>query len=187
MSESDPNIRKLRITGGQETLTGKKKRRLVTRKIGGASGASGTSNASGTSTASNIGPVASEASLKTIASVVSSVTGISDKALLSPITKSVGGNVKLEPKKFKVILEKNKSKKARVIPKETRKVKLAIHNIHGNIHKAKTIKKNSKSIHINEIKKMLKSHGLWKEGSTAPDAMLRGIYADFLTLQEKAL
>lgn len=97
-------------------------------------------------------------------------------------------HVKLAPKKPKVILEKSQTRKAVMAPpSHTRKIRLAIHGIHKNIHKAKTIKNKASQIPIEDIKKELKSHGLWKPESKAPEAILRGIYADFQTLREKAL
>jgi hypothetical protein len=55
------------------------------------------------------------------------------------------------------------------------------------IHKAKAIRKNATESSLEEIKKILNKAGLIKEDSKAPEAMLRQMYADYMTLKGRAL
>lgn len=166
----DETVKKISIRGGEEVLG--KKRRERTRKAGG-----------GRLTAPAPAPVpAAPTPVPVHAAPIPSI-----KTGGAPAAAATVKQVKLEPKKTKVILEKSKSRKATVAPHPTRKVRLAIQGIHKNIHKAKTIKNRASEKPIGEIKKELKAHGLWKEDSKAPESILRNIYSDFQILREKAL
>jgi hypothetical protein len=177
---SEAGVRKIVITGGAE-LTKKKRGRktlknsIRSRKIEGGEREIPVS-------------VASVTDRSTIQSVIANQQGGSKTTSeVVPIIVPAIKKIELRPKKTKVILAKSDTKKAHVTPGKTRKIHLAIHGIHKNIAKAKTIKKTSRALSLDEIKKELKPCGLWKEGSKAPELMLRNIYADFKILQEKAL
>jgi len=186
MSES--SVKTLRITGGKEVFKSGKRRRITTRKVGGSSDTLITRKVGGNSV-SSVASIADKAGLPQVAAPtpVNATTPTTASAPTTvsavPIAKITGGSVKLEPKKIRVILDKNHSRKASV--KHVRKFHLD--GLHKVIHRAKTIKKKSKEIPIEQVKKELTKHGLYKGGSKAPETMLRQTYADFLTLREKAL
>ena len=178
---SDANIKTLRITGGQEVFKSGKRRRVTTRKLGGSSDTLITRKVGGNS----VPPVAStdKATVTTATTPATVSPAPTVSAAPTLVAKITGSGVKLEPKKIRVILDKNHSRKASV--KHVRKFHLD--GLHKVIHRAKTIKKKSKEIPIEQVKKELTKHGLYKGGSNAPETMLRQTYADFLTLREKAL
>ena len=115
---------------------------------------------------------------------------------------SKGGATEAQ-KPMKVVLEAAKKKKGKVIlaaakpvvtaASKTRKaghakkVRVTISNLGKKIHMAKQIRKAASDSSIEEVKKDLTKAGLVKAGSKAPDAMLRQIYADFMTLKGRAL
>lgn len=173
-------IKKITIKGGEEVLGRKKRGGGRTRKVGG-SGALPT-----------VASITDKTAAATVVANVANVANVAKAAVVQAAPQQQSGGsaikqVKLEPKKTKVILEKSHSRKVTTQPHPTRKVRLAIHGIHKNIHKAKTIKNKAGATPIEEVKKELKAHGLWKEDSKAPDSILRNIYADFQILREKAL
>ena len=183
MSES--SVKTLRITGGKEVFKSGKRRRVTTRKVGGSSDTPVITRKVISNSVSSVASIADKAGLPQVAASVASLTTpiVSPTTVnAAPIAKITGG-VKLEPKKIRVILDKNHSRKASV--KHVRKFHLD--GLHKVIHRAKTIKKKSKEIPIEQVKKELTKHGLYKGGSKAPETMLRQTYADFLTLREKAL
>jgi hypothetical protein len=53
--------------------------------------------------------------------------------------------------------------------------------------RAKTIRKDSVSLDIGEVKKVLHKAGLIKMESKAPESILRQMYADYMTLKGRAL
>ena len=69
----------------------------------------------------------------------------------------------------------------------SKKVHMTISSLTRKIHKAKAIRKTATESSIEKIKKVLHSANLIKEGSKAPEAMLRQMYADYMTLKGRAL
>jgi hypothetical protein len=53
--------------------------------------------------------------------------------------------------------------------------------------RAQKIRKDSKDMKIEDIKKALKQANLIKETTKAPDSILRQMYADYLLLKNRAL
>jgi len=70
---------------------------------------------------------------------------------------------------------------------KTKRVRVTISNLGKKIKKAKDIRKAATESTLEHIKKELHKAGLIKEGSTAPDTILRQMYADFETLKGRAL
>jgi hypothetical protein len=108
-------------------------------------------------------------------------------------------NVKvvLTPKKKtnKVVLDAPKKKKIPITlattqsktRKVAKKIRMNISNMSKRMTRANEIRKESKSLDIEKIKTALKSSGLIKESTKAPDAILRSMYTDFHLLKNKAL
>ena len=83
----------------------------------------------------------------------------------------------------KPIVHPTKTKKV----SHTKKVRVTISNLGKKIHKAKEIRKVATESTMDDVKKTLHKAGLIKEGSKAPDTILRQMYADFMTLKGRAL
>ena len=120
----------------------------------------------------------------------------------APAQQQLGGyqkNVKvvLTPKKKtnKVILDAPKKKKVPITlattqsktRKVAKKIRMNISNMSKRMTRANEIRKESKTLDIEKIKTALKSSGLIKESTKAPDAILRSMYTDFHLLKNKAL
>lgn len=71
--------------------------------------------------------------------------------------------------------------------KASRKVRISMAGLSRKIHKAKTIRNKASSESLESIKKALHKAGLIKAESKAPDYILRQMYADFMTLKNRAL
>lgn len=71
--------------------------------------------------------------------------------------------------------------------KVARKIKVSMSSLSKKIHRAKTIRTKATKDTIEEVKKVLQKAGLIKAESKAPDAILRQMYADFMTLKNRAL
>lgn len=119
-----------------------------------------------------------------------------------PAPQQLGGyqkNVKvvLTPKKKtnKVVLDAPKKKKVPITlattqsktRKVAKKIRMNISNMSKRMTRANEIRKESKTLDIEKIKSALKSSGLIKESTKAPDAILRSMYTDFHLLKNKAL
>lgn len=124
----------------------------------------------------------------------------------APVGKQMGGTkptikpvkVILEKKKkgTKVVLAPTKVKKLNPSPvvaggaktrKVAKKIRMSIHGFSKRVNRASTIKQESKKNKIEDIKKTLVEAKLIKETSKAPESVLRQIYADYMTLKNKAL
>jgi hypothetical protein len=131
----------------------------------------------------------------------------------APIQKQAGGTGKPAPvqqggvtKAVKVILEKKKkgtkvvlaptkvkklNPSASTAPAKTRKVakkiRMSLNGFGKRVHRAATIKHESKKQTIEQIKKMLVEAKLIKAESKAPEDVLRQMYADYMTLKNRAL
>ncbi len=68
-----------------------------------------------------------------------------------------------------------------------RKIRVSMSSLSKKIHRAKTIRHKAKDDSLAEVKKALHKAGLIKAESKAPEAVLRQMYADFLTLKSRAL
>lgn len=120
-------------------------------------------------------------------------------AAQQPVTGGYQKNVKvvLTPKKKtnKVVLDAPKKKKVPITlattqsktRKVAKKIRMNISNMSKRMTRANEIRKESKSLDIEKIKAALKSSGLIKESTKAPDAILRSMYTDFHLLKNKAL
>jgi len=109
-------------------------------------------------------------------------------------------NVKviLTPKKKKsaVVLEAPKKKKLPITlssgqkggtRKVAKKIRMNISNMSKRMTRANEIRKEAKTMTIDKIKVALKSAGLIKETTKAPDAILKSMYIDYFLLKNKAL
>jgi hypothetical protein len=100
-----------------------------------------------------------------------------DKPLiLSPPKKS--GPAPVVVKKLPV-----KSKTLKV----ARRIRVSVDGLNRKVNRAKTIKKESEKMPIDNLKKELVASGLVKSESKAPESILRQIYSDFQVLKQKAL
>jgi hypothetical protein len=68
-----------------------------------------------------------------------------------------------------------------------RKIKVSMSSLSKKIHRAKTIRHKATEDTIAEVKKALHKAGLIKADSKAPEPILRQMYADFMTLKNRAL
>jgi hypothetical protein len=109
-------------------------------------------------------------------------------------------NVKvvLTPKKKKtaVVLEAPKKKKEPITlssgqkggtRKVAKKIRMNISNMSKRMTRANDIRKEAKAMTIDKIKAALKTAGLIKETTKAPDAILKSMYVDYFLLKNKAL
>jgi hypothetical protein len=68
-----------------------------------------------------------------------------------------------------------------------RKIKVSMSSLSKKIHRAKTIRHKATEDTIADVKKALHKAGLIKAESKAPEPILRQMYADFMTLKNRAL
>ncbi len=71
--------------------------------------------------------------------------------------------------------------------KTAKKLKVSLSGLGKRLHHAKTIRKGASKKSIADIKKALVDAKLVKEDTKAPEAILRQMYADYMTLKKKAL
>lgn len=71
--------------------------------------------------------------------------------------------------------------------KISRRIRVSVDGMKKRVFRAKTIKKESQKMPIEQLKKDLQSSGLIKEGSKAPEPILRQMYSDFQVLKQRAL
>jgi hypothetical protein len=116
-----------------------------------------------------------------------------------------GGNQKhvkviLAPKKKtqKVVFTKPKKKIIQAVAlaaanvanktrKVAKKIRMSISSLSNRMTRAQKIRKESKEMNMEDIKKTLKQANLIKETTKAPDNILRQMYADYLLLKNRAL
>jgi len=84
-------------------------------------------------------------------------------------------------KKPDEIINKNKTRKS------SKKISFSLKNLRKKLNTAKTIKKHSEEKSFSEIKNVLEEAKLIKKESKAPEAMIRQIYNDYMTMKHKAL
>lgn len=106
----------------------------------------------------------------------------------------------LAPKKKtqKVVLAKAKKKAVQVVAlaaanvvnktrKVAKKIRMSISSLSNRFTRAQKIRKESKDMKMEDIKKVLKQANLIKETTKAPDNILRQMYSDYLLLKNRAL
>jgi len=71
--------------------------------------------------------------------------------------------------------------------KTVKRIKVSLKGLGAAARRAKTIRKRASGHTLEEIKKELVAAGLIKTDSKAPEAILRQMYADFMTLKKRAL
>jgi len=107
------------------------------------------------------------------------------KVVLTPKKKKTA--VVLEaPKKKKMPITLSSGQKAGT-RKVAKKIRMNISNMSKRMTRANEIRKEAKTMTIDKIKVALKTAGLIKETTKAPDAILRSMYTDFHLLKNKAL
>jgi len=96
-------------------------------------------------------------------------------------------------KKSKVVLAAAKPAAAVQRPAKTlkvsaaRKIRVSMKGLSKKIQRARTIRQDASKSTVETIKKALQKAGLIKAESKAPETMLRQMYADFMTLKNRAL
>ena len=96
-------------------------------------------------------------------------------------------------KKSKVVLAAAKPAAAAQRPAKTmkvssaRKIRVSMKGLSKKIQRARTIRQDASKSTVETIKKALQKAGLIKAESKAPETMLRQMYADFMTLKNRAL
>ena len=193
---ADPNIKNFTLVGGKSELdalsTGGKK---GSRKRQSGGSESGPSNVppgpSYQMTAANSAAARASAPVMPVAPPAP----VAQQPQLGGYQKNV--KVVLTPKKKtnKVVLDAPKKKKVPITlattqsktRKVAKKIRMNISNMSKRMTRANEIRKESKSLDIEKIKTALKSSGLIKESTKAPDAILRSMYTDFHLLKNKAL
>ena len=76
---------------------------------------------------------------------------------------------------------------ARKTHKVSRRIRVSVDGLNKRVNRAKTIKKESQKMPIEQLKTELEAAGLIKKGSTAPEHILRQMYSDFQVLKQRAL
>jgi len=171
-------------------MNGSKKRRSRKNQNGGGSTQGGTivqlqSTSSSTAEVANISGVNPSKLAEIAAPVFPNQAGGKVKVVLKEPKKktqkvvlSVGKISNLKPLSVPL---KNKTRKT------SKQIKFSLKNLSKKLHTAKTIKKHAEEKSITEIKKLLEDAKLIKVNSKAPEAMIRQIYNDYMTLKHKAL
>jgi hypothetical protein len=77
--------------------------------------------------------------------------------------------------------------KTRRVIRGARKIRVSMSSLSKKIHRAKTIRHKATADSIADIKRTLHKAGLIKADSKAPETVLRQMYADFMTLKNRAL
>jgi hypothetical protein len=207
-------IKRFKITGSaaEEMLKGTKTRRRTVARGVPLSGGSSPLSAAPLSAAPlsaaplSAAPLSAAPLNKTSAPPPSPIPMSTPTPPSSPITVQQGG------KAVKVILDpsKKKTKKLVLSPPKTviklpgrpdlpkkqpnnktqkisRRIRVSVDGLKKRVHRAKTIKKESQKMPIEQLKKDLQKAGLIKDGSKAPEGILRQMYSDFEVLKQRAL
>lgn len=130
-----------------------------------------------------------------------------DSALTQKGASTTTGGGAAAPAPVKVVLGAPKKKKGKVVlaaaaapkapvaavggggktRKVARKIKVSMKSLSKKIHRAKTIRHKATEDDLETVKKALHKAGLIKADSKAPEPILRQMYADFMTLKNRAL
>lgn len=116
---------------------------------------------------------------------VSPVTN--EEAPPSPTTKVLLGGKK--PQRVKVLLTKKRHRTEAVEEKvvRARKIQVGVRALKKNVTRAKRISKTAKVLPIDTIRAELVKAGIIKASSKAPEAVLRGMYADAKLVSSQTL
>ena len=184
---ADENIKKFTLVGGKSELEALGKQGSRKRRGGGPS---------------NVPPGPSYQ--MTSANVQKAQIQVPAPAPVQPVQNGGAYNqqknvkVVLTPKKKKtaVVLEAPKKKKEPITlssgqkggtRKVAKKIRMNISNMSKRMTRANDIRKEAKAMTIDKIKAALKTAGLIKETTKAPDAILKSMYVDYFLLKNKAL
>ena len=211
---SDSTIKQLTVTGNAAESflnKGSRKRRrssanktqrnesepVVTRKQEG--GSSGTIVQIQANKAPDAPPLVVSEAKPSNASALAKTTTNSVAATTTATTTATGGKqtVKVilaagKKKGTKVILSPAKVKKLPGAPvnktrKVAKKIRMSLHGLGKRVTRANNIRKDAVKQPIAEVKKTLVTAKLIKEGSKAPDDILRKMYSDYMMLKNRAL
>jgi len=111
------------------------------------------------------------------------------KVILDPSKKKTK-KIVLSPAKKVVKLSSGsdlmKKRPAKTL-KVSRRIRVSVDGLKKRVHRARTIRRDSQKMPIDALKKELESASLIKEGSKAPEPVLRQMYSDFQVLKQRAL
>ena len=111
------------------------------------------------------------------------------KVILDPSKKKTK-KIVLSPAKKVVKLSSGsdlmKKRPAKTL-KISRRIRVSVDGLKKRVHRARTIKRDSQKMPIDALKKELEAASLIKEGSKAPEPVLRQMYSDFQVLKQRAL
>jgi hypothetical protein len=204
MSEDNPNIKKFTVTGeAARALGGPQaggKRASRKRRADQAGGTSpGTlvqlnaTRAPGSDVAPEVKPIETTGLKPSAAPVLGGGSTTKHmKVILAPKKKSAkvlvagGGNKKLAQKVANAVSTAATTALSKT-RKVAKKIRMSVSSLSKRMTRATKIRKDSKSLPIDDIKKTLKLNSLIKETTKAPEAILRQMYSDFLLLKKKAL
>ena len=108
------------------------------------------------------------------------------KVILKAPTKKAH-KVVLSVSKTPVVKTTNLVSNNKKTRKSSKKILFSLKNLRKKLSTAKTIKKHSEEKSLEEIKKILVEAKLIKDGSKAPEAMIRQIYNDYMAMKHRAL
>ena len=192
---SDPNIKQIRLVGGTEAATTRKRGggRKGTRKMELPTNI--TKEGGGSTSPGTMTQLASTRVEPTIASPEpvgrnSAVTQAAAPLQSAGAQRPVKVVLAAPKKKSKVVLAAAKAPTPHGKTKKhkaARKVRVSMAGLSRKINAAKTIRMKATEDKIADIKKALEKAGLIRPGSKAPETMLRQMYADFMMLKKRAL
>ncbi len=110
-------------------------------------------------------------------------------------TKAVKVILEKKKKGTKVVFAPTKVRKLNAVPasspaktrKVAKKIRISIGGLNKRVTRAASIKKDSKVQSLESVKKTLVEAKLIKAESKAPEGVLRQMYADYMTLKNRAL
>jgi hypothetical protein len=109
------------------------------------------------------------------------------KVILDPSKKKAKKIVLSPPKAVIKLAPGPSSSGAKKTHKVSRRIRVSVDGLNKRVNRAKTIKKESQKMPIEQLKTDLEAAGLIKKGSTAPEHILRQMYSDFQVLKQRAL
>ena len=198
--------------GGQTRKRGRGRGRVAakTYKLGSITKEGGGAMSPGTVTQLSATHVPGAATAAASASAVGVDSALTQKG--APVGSGGGGGAKPVAAPVKVVLAAPKKKgkvvlaaaapkvaaashaaaaaaaaKTRRVMRGARKIRVSMTSLSKKIHRAKTIRHKATADSIVDIKKTLHKAGLIKADSKAPETVLRQMYADFMTLKNRAL
>jgi len=184
---ADENIKKFTLVGGKSELEALGKQGSRKRRGGAAGPSNVPPGPSYQMTSANVqkAQVQTQAPVQPVQNGAAYNQHKNVKVILTPKKKKSA--VVLEaPKKKKLPITLSSGQKGGT-RKVAKKIRMNISNMSKRMTRANEIRKESKSLDIEKIKTALKSSGLIKESTKAPDAILRSMYTDFHLLKNKAL